>query len=512
MAAAMRAAFARLGFTDPGPTMIVGDQGIDHINILADLDDEEVETLLKLLRRPGGTIANPNAGDPGQPAFITAPGISVSMRAATNLKLAVYYCRHMTRTSRLFAAATVTTAIIRPLKPLRDEELAHTAPTETPSINPKNWPKTLEALFEFFSCHLGVNKAPLSYVIRTEEDPPVAATDPAYGSVGSQYGSYQDEIVCRAPIKVPGVALVYHSDFISDNKTVWEMISKICREEDCWTIVKPFMKKKDGRKAYRALYDYYLGKKNVDNQATASEKALEIATWSHNTKRFDFDAFVKIHLDNHLVLSDLTEHGYAGIDDRSKVRHLLKGIKSTKLDSVKTAILASDVLRSDFNGCVALYKDFMTQNEGISGNEFNISGLKTGDGAGPGKGRGKLKKRKHNQMEIKSIPCADRYYSKEEYKKLSQGNRKYLKEVRDVRVGNGGTKDNNVDANKRLKSSEAALSILTTAVDNLEVKDAAANSTSTVAQVTFTPGSGTAPPTNSTNSALSRIATRQQQK
>ena len=115
-------------------------------------------------------------------------------------------------------------------------------------------------------------------------------------------------------------------------------------------------------------------------------------------------------------------------------------------------------------------------------------------------------------MEIKSIPCADRYYSKEEYKKLSQGNRKYLKEVRDVRVGNGGTKDNNVDANKRLKSSEAALSILTTAVDNLEVKDAAANSTSTVAQVTFTPSSGTAPPTNSTNSALSRIATRQQQK
>ena len=84
-------------------------------------------------------------------------------------------------------------------------------------------------------------------------------------------------------------------------------------------------------------------------------------------------------------------------------------------------------------------------------------------------------------------------------------------------MGKGGNKDSNVDANKRHKTSEVALSILTTAVDNLEVKDAVANNTSTVAQVgtanvTFQPGTGTAPPTNSTNSALSRIATRQVQK
>ena len=72
MAAAMRAVFTRLGFTDNGPNMLTVDQGIANINILADLDDKEVETLLKLLRCPGGTIANPNVADPGQPAFINA--------------------------------------------------------------------------------------------------------------------------------------------------------------------------------------------------------------------------------------------------------------------------------------------------------------------------------------------------------------------------------------------------------------------------------------------------------
>ena len=121
--------------------------------------------------------------------------------------------------------------------------------------------------------------------------------------------------------------------------------------------------------------------------------------------------------------------------------------------------------------------------------------MNTGDGSGAGRGRGKQKgKRKHNELNVQSVPCADRYYSKDEYKKLSQGNKKWLKEVRDIRVGSGGTKDKNVDANKRLKSSEAALSILTTAVDNLEVSNAAANGTLSVAQVTLTPGTGTAPP------------------
>ena len=92
--------------------MLTIDQGIDGINELSELDDEEIDTLLKLIRRPGGTVANPNAADPGQPAFINAPGISVSMRAATNLKLAVYFLRHQLRPSRTITTPSVTVADI----------------------------------------------------------------------------------------------------------------------------------------------------------------------------------------------------------------------------------------------------------------------------------------------------------------------------------------------------------------------------------------------------------------
>ena len=79
-----------------------------------------------------------------------------------------------------------------------------------------------------------------------------------------------------------------------------------------------------------------------------SEKVLELTTWSGDKKIYTFDDFVKIHMDHHSVLSDLTVNGYAGINERSKVHHLLKGINTFNMDSTKAKILARNTLRSDF--------------------------------------------------------------------------------------------------------------------------------------------------------------------
>ena len=107
-------------------------------------------------------------------------------------------------------------------------------------------------------------------------------------------------------------------------------------------------------------------------------------------------------------MSDLTAHGYAGIDERYKVRYLLKGIKSFKMDSVKTAILASNTLRSYLNSCVTLYKDFMVQNEGIVvGDEKIISALKEefeggrGSRGDRGRGRGRFKRKLRTATQLR---------------------------------------------------------------------------------------------------------------
>ena len=64
------------------------------------------------------------------------------------------------------------------------------------------------------------------------------------------------------------------------------------------------------------------------------------------------------HKEQHTILERLEEHGYKGIKERSKVRHLMNGIKGDKLYVVTTTILSSEEYRSDFGGCVHSSKIF----------------------------------------------------------------------------------------------------------------------------------------------------------
>jgi hypothetical protein len=78
-------------------------------------------------------------------------------------------------------------------------------------------------------------------------------------------------------------------------------------------------------------------------------------------KRFTWETYVRIHTEQHSVLNGLKDYGYAGIDDSSKVRHLLKGIKITELDVCKTQVMAIPSLRDDFTAIFELYSTFIKQ-------------------------------------------------------------------------------------------------------------------------------------------------------
>ena len=58
----------------------------------------------------------------------------------------------------------------------------------------------------------------------------------------------------------------------------------------------------------------------------------------------------------------LTKHGYAGIDEHSKIRYLQDGIKMLDdLNMIKGQILAMAVLCNDFDMCVMLFRDYLLQ-------------------------------------------------------------------------------------------------------------------------------------------------------
>ena len=99
---------------------------------------------------------------------------------------------------------------------------------------------------------------------------------------------------------------------------------------------------------------------------------LKDKSYSREKLRWNFKKYIKTHVDQHAILTGLVKHRYSGIDDRSKVRHLMDSIKTKVLDPVKTQIMASAALRNDFDACVNLYKDFIEQSGYLGVRDANI--------------------------------------------------------------------------------------------------------------------------------------------
>lgn len=354
---------------------------------------------------------------------IQNPGVSVNQRAEGHLKLLSFYLRHQARVSRTVTAADITLETIRSVRDLREFESTYKAPTEAPTINGKDWPKTMESIEEYLRSYLGERKIPLAYVVRKNDAVPDNDLEVVYPTI-------QDEMIARAPHYTINAANVKVPDptYLVNREKVWDIISKITREHSCWTYVKPAQRTRDGRMAFLNLHQHFLGPNNVDNMATLAEDKLKNTVYNGEQRRWDFERYVNVHKQQHSIMEGLIEHGYTGIDPRSKVRFLLDGIKTDKFDAVKTRIMSDERLRNDFDACVTLYQDYIrqTSKSKTSANTVNISEVKTHG-----------TKRKAGAIE-------DRYYTKAEYNELSLEQKKELAAKRLKRGHKPGAKDSKV--------------------------------------------------------------------
>jgi ribosomal protein S13 len=488
--AVMRAAMTRIGFTEAAAQALVEEQGIDSLEEVKLLTDDEIESLCRVIRRPGGNLP-PVAGALPGAVPVPNPGVPVNQRAEGHLKLLAFYLRHQARVSRNVTVPDITLEAIRSVRELREFESTYKKPDDLPTINAKDWPKTMEAIDEHLRSVLGERKIPLAYVVRKDEE--VAAD-------GITYPTIQDEMIARAPhytISEAGVR-TYDPIYLANREKVWEIISRITREHSSWTYVKPAQRTRDGRMAYNGLYQHYLGPNNVDNMATMAEDKLKTTVYNGEQRRWDFEKYVNVHKQQHSIMEGLVEHGYTGIDPRSKVRYLLDGIKTEKFDAVKTRIMSDERLRVDFDACVTLYQDYIRQtSKGKPNSSVNISELKTSGG-----------KRKSEAIE-------DRYYTKEEYAALSPEQKKELASKRlkrghkpgakDSKVKGTGNKKSNTEVIKNLKAMNRQVSQLAKQMSKAGVDDdKTAASSNTESSVEEAPAKKPKTGSNRTNSALTR--------
>ena len=126
---------------------------------------------------------------------------------------------------------TITVARVCTLHDHRCWEQDH-EDQEPPEFNSKDWPRTIELIDEWLKGCLSVSKITLAYMICEEEEVPDQSNDPP-----GNYTTIQEELIMQAPIGTANGT--YTPTFLTDRATIWEKLTGLTREHDCWTYICP---------------------------------------------------------------------------------------------------------------------------------------------------------------------------------------------------------------------------------------------------------------------------------
>jgi hypothetical protein len=194
---------------------------------------------------------------------VTSPnnGIPVSTRAVDNLKLCVYYLKHMEKVQRKPIANTINLVFVCSYRDQQRHEVCFKKTAEEPEINDKDWPRTLEKIKDYLAYQYGVTGDTLDYVVRPVIEIKPEAEDPADG-----YETVDQEMTARAP----------HTgrSFVDARRKFWDIMSNICGKHYCFVYIKPNLRTRNGRDAYMLLFDHYLGPNNLGNMASEADTKL----------------------------------------------------------------------------------------------------------------------------------------------------------------------------------------------------------------------------------------------
>jgi hypothetical protein len=108
-------------------------------------------------------------------------GIPVSSRLVANLKMCVYYLKHMDRVQRGPVANAINLVLVCSYRDQQRHEVSFKKTEDEPVINYKDWPRTLETIKEYLASQYGGTGATLDCVMRLDIEVKPEAEDPAEG-------------------------------------------------------------------------------------------------------------------------------------------------------------------------------------------------------------------------------------------------------------------------------------------------------------------------------------------
>ena len=127
---AIKTMLERLGFSDAAAAYLTGDSGIDSLDEIRYLDGiDDIDSTIKGVTNPGGTV---KTGTGASRVTARNNGIPVSIRAVSNLKLLVYYLKHMERVQRKPVPSAINLLLVRSYRDQQRHEVGFKKTAEEP--------------------------------------------------------------------------------------------------------------------------------------------------------------------------------------------------------------------------------------------------------------------------------------------------------------------------------------------------------------------------------------------
>ena len=335
-------------------------EGLATVDDFADFDAKSLETAVDNLRtyiRPIPAIpevldANNNVIQAAVPAVPGLRPCIITARQLTRLKVAAIAYAYYADIGRTLTPANMNyTNVLRNFY-IEYEALIKLTKEDSPDVpilsknlTPIKW---IESFKDYLGRSFGVRNAPLSHVIREDENVPAEATDPLVaGSAFGESGSVIDELVNRLDHA--------HPLFKTDNASVYSKLDEATRGTIFGATIKPHANRKNGRAAWLSLISSHAGEDKWEKEHKVKLAFLMNQTW--NGKSYSLEKFCGIHRNNFIFLQEAVNHVTFQLPtEHSRVGYLLDNI--TNQDPDLRAALASirannNNMRDDFEAAVA---------------------------------------------------------------------------------------------------------------------------------------------------------------
>jgi hypothetical protein len=327
-------------------------QGLQDFDDYVTLTEDDISDICTNIRKPGGTIANPDH-DPANPvagvhATIPNPGNPVGHLAEKRLKMLRYYCYHMQRIQRPFAIAAATLPVLTECYELQEQhKLEEDEKVELPGklTNIEKIRQVLENIDNYLSRVRGASGLPLLYVVR--ESRALPAVDQGYG-----VPTFDLEMIERGP----HTGAYYQRDNIS----VWNVIRHVTHEGPGWSWVKEYQRGCDGRSAYQAMKRHYLGDQFVARLRASADNVLDTAFYDGKSRTFTFERYCE---SLQIAFTDIEGTGET-VSESRKLRVFLQGITDTRLTSAKSQVIATPALQT-YDAAVNFVAQFLDQRQSL---------------------------------------------------------------------------------------------------------------------------------------------------